>query len=89
MRYYSLHITDPKTGASIVPNSSGGFTRSTGPTFSSKAKMPFTGQLVDDPGALNLKLDVPVSQLAGMNVQLSASMSAGPPGPSEARDRCR
>lgn len=64
MRYYSLHITDPKTGQSIVPNPSGGFTRGTGPTFSSLAKLPMTGQLVADPGALNLELDVPVSQLA-------------------------
>ena len=104
MRYYSLHITDPKTGQSIVPNPSGGFTRGTGPTFSSLAKLPFTGQVVPDPGALNIELDVPVSQLAkpqgaarlkiwgvglqmlgqasqlaGMNVQLSAGMSAGLP----------
>jgi hypothetical protein len=63
-----------------------------------------TGQIVADPGALNIELDVPVtqlakpqgaarlkiwgvglpmlgqsSQLAGMNVQLSAGMSAGLP----------
>lgn len=104
MRYYSLHITDPKTGQSIVPNSSGGFTRGTGATFSSIAKLPMTGQIVNDPGALNLELDIPVSQLAkpqgaarlkiwgvglqslgqasqlaGMNVQLSAGMRPGLP----------
>jgi hypothetical protein len=104
VRYYSLHLTDPKTGQSIIPNPAGGFTRGTGPTFSSLAKLPFTGQIVPDPGALNLELDCPISQLAkpqgaarlkiwgpglqmlgqasqlaGMNVTLSAGMSAGLP----------
>lgn len=104
MRYYNLYITDPKTGQSIVPNSSGGFTRGTGPTFSSLAKLPMTGQMVADPGALNIEFDIPISQLAkpqgasrlkiwgvglgalsqasqlaGMNVQLSAGMSTGLP----------
>jgi hypothetical protein len=65
MRYYSLHITDPKTGQMLIPTASGGFVRGPGPaTFSSKARMPMTGQIVDDPGALDIDLDIPVTQLA-------------------------
>ena len=105
MRYYSLHITDPKTGQMLSPTPSGGFAFGNGEfTFSSLGRLPFTGQVVSDPGALNIEFDVPVSQLAkpqgssrikiwgpglqmlgqasqlaGMNVQLSAGMYRGLP----------
>ena len=53
----------------------GGFTTGTGPTFSSLAKLPFTGQIVVDPGALDINFDIPVTQLAtpqgGFRVKVS------------------
>lgn len=64
MRYYDITLTDPKTGASIVQSPTGGFTRGTGPTFSSRARLPFTGQIVNDPGALDISFDIPISNLA-------------------------
>lgn len=63
MRYYSITISDQKTGESLIPTGLG-FARGTGTTFSSLAKRPFTGQLVPDPGALNVEFDIPVTQLA-------------------------
>lgn len=63
MRYYSLQLSNPKTGAVIVP-SDDGFTTGTGPTFSSLYREPMTGRLLPDPGALNIELDIPVLQLA-------------------------
>ena len=75
MRYYSLTISDPVSGASIVPNPSGGFTTGTGPTFSSLARLPMTGQIVVDPGALDINFDIPVTQLAtpkgGFRIKIS------------------
>lgn len=63
MRYYSLLISD-STGRSIVPDGDQGFTRGTGPTFSSLYKDQFTGRLTPDPGALQIEFDIPVTQLA-------------------------
>lgn len=65
MRYYSLTLSDPKTGASIVPDGKEGFTRAVPgtPTFSSLYRDPFLGRLLPDPGALDINFDIPVSQL--------------------------
>ena len=64
MRYYSITLSDPKTGQSLVLDNSGGFTRGTGPTFTSLTKLPMTGKTVADPGALNIEFDFPISTFA-------------------------
>lgn len=64
MRYYSLTISNPETGQSIVPNAQGGFSTGTGPTFSSLYRDRLTGQMRVDPGALQIDFDIPVIQLA-------------------------
>ncbi|HEV2269002.1 MAG TPA: hypothetical protein VGR92_06055 [Steroidobacteraceae bacterium] len=63
-RYYSLTISNPKTGQSIVPDGHVGFTTGTGPTFSSLYKDALTRQTRVDPGALHIEFDIPVLQLA-------------------------
>jgi hypothetical protein len=64
VRYYSLTISNPKTGQSIVPDGQEGFTTGTGPTFSSLYRDRMTGQIFPDPGALQVDFDIPVTQLA-------------------------
>ncbi|MHB8817013.1 MAG: hypothetical protein ACYDAE_27630 [Steroidobacteraceae bacterium] len=53
MRYYSITISDPNSGESIVPDGQDGFTRGSGPTFTSLVN----GQT--DPGALQIDFDFP------------------------------
>lgn len=64
MRYYSITLQKGAGGPTIVQAPTGGFTTGTGPTFSSLAKLPMTGQIVVDPGALDVNFDIPVTQLA-------------------------
>ncbi|MGA7539949.1 MAG: hypothetical protein WBW93_14410 [Steroidobacteraceae bacterium] len=75
MRYYSIRIAPQATGPSIVQNPSGGFMAGSGPTFSSLAQLPMTGQTVVDPGALDIGFDIPVTQLAvpkgGFRIKIS------------------
>ena len=63
MRYYSLTLSNPKSGASIVPSGEG-FTTGTGPTFTSLYRDARTGQMLSDPGALQINFDFPVVPLA-------------------------
>lgn len=93
MRYYSISITNPKTGASVLPSSLGG--------------MALTSLLPDgrfNPAALNIQLDIPVRtattpdanswiriwglslkdissalDLNGLNISISGGMSKGLP----------
>jgi hypothetical protein len=75
MRYYSLTLSRGIGGHSLVQSPTGGFTTGTGPTFSSLARLPMTGQIVVDPGALDINFDIPVTQLAtpqgGFRVKIS------------------
>lgn len=62
MRYYSLQLTDPNTGLSLLPASNGTFTQGTGPTFSSQITVG--GQVRNNPAALNVEFDAPISLMA-------------------------
>ena len=54
MRYYSITLTDPISGQSIVQDGSQGFAKGTGSTFSSFVNG------ASDPGALNVNFDLPI-----------------------------
>lgn len=58
MRYYSLTISQPDTGKSIVPDGNEGFTTGTGPTFTSFVSG------ATDPGALQIDFDLPAYPFA-------------------------
>jgi hypothetical protein len=64
MRYYDIRIGKSPKGPFLVQAPTGGFALGQGPTFSSKARLPITGQIVVDPGALDISFDIPVSNLA-------------------------
>ena len=62
MRFYSLQLTDPNTGLSLLPASNGAFTQGTGPTFSSQITVG--GQVRNNPAALNVEFDAPIYAMA-------------------------
>jgi hypothetical protein len=59
MRYYDLSLFNPQ--GQLLASTSAGFMPSTDgrPTFSSQVRSP-TGQLINNPGALNIEFDIPV-----------------------------
>jgi hypothetical protein len=63
VRYYSITISNPDTGQSLVPSGQG-FAFGTGPTFSTLYRDALTGRMMTNPGALNIEFDIPVTRLA-------------------------